>query len=164
MIASSLVCLALTLWTESRGEPIQGQIAVASVVMNRVEQNNSSVCKEINKPYQFPWAKEKFRKVKNDYYVQEKAVPKGEPWEKSLALASAILDGSKAILPKITSFHNNKEFPKWKLRKEYVLGNHIFYSNGILLAKKESHITSKIASATTLEQLIEAIDRSEQGI
>src|ERR1019366_2933897 len=109
MIASSLVCLALTIWTESRGEPYKGQVAVASVVMNRVDQNNSTVCHEVNRPYQFPWAKTKFTKVHNDYHVQTKALPHGELWESTVALAKDILDGSKKIIPNITYFHNRTD-------------------------------------------------------
>ena len=126
--ATALLCMALTIWTESRGESFKGQVAVASVVMNRVTKNNSSVCGEITKPYQFPWAKDKIKKNHNDYYVHEKALPKGEVWEKSKALAAAVLDGTQKLVPRITSFHNVAEFPKWKLRREFALGRHIFYS------------------------------------
>lgn len=38
MIKTALLCLALTIFHESRGEPIEGQYAVAEVVLNRAEK------------------------------------------------------------------------------------------------------------------------------
>jgi len=50
--------LALLIWSEARGEPVQGQIAVAHVVLNRrriVRWYGSTVHKVILKPWQFSW-------------------------------------------------------------------------------------------------------------
>lgn len=129
MVATSLVCLALTIWTESRGEPLQGQIAVASVVMNRVETGNSTVCGEVTKPSQFPWAKNKIRKHANDYIIYAKALPQGKTWDHAIKVASEVLEGSQKLVPHIAYFHNVHEHPKWKLKREFALGRHIFYSN-----------------------------------
>ena len=43
-------CLAEALYFEARGEPIQGQLAVGEVILNRVEDTRypSSICKVIN--------------------------------------------------------------------------------------------------------------------
>ena len=128
IIATSLVCLALTIHQESRGESLKGQIAVASVVMNRVELNNTAPCEEITKPYQFPWAKGKIRRIHNDYHIHEKALPHGKSWDSAVTLATAILDGTQKIIPRIRSFHNVFEHPKWLLHREFILGHHIFYS------------------------------------
>lgn len=38
---------------EARGEPFYGQLAVATVVINRAEGNRTSVCYEAKRPYQF---------------------------------------------------------------------------------------------------------------
>jgi spore germination cell wall hydrolase CwlJ-like protein len=127
MLASSLLCLSLVVWTEARGEPTKGQVAVASVVMNRVEMNNSSVCDEVTKPAQFPWARNIIKKRDHDYYVPEKNIPHDPIWEKSVELATAVLDGTQEIIPRITHFHNIFEFPNWHLKKELVVGRHIFY-------------------------------------
>lgn len=48
-----LVILALTLYRECRGEPREGQIAVANVIANRAKKNNTSVYDECVKPLQF---------------------------------------------------------------------------------------------------------------
>jgi len=50
-------CLAATIFFEARGESIQGQEAIAQVVMNRakVKTYPPSVCKVIKQPFQFSW-------------------------------------------------------------------------------------------------------------
>jgi len=127
MIATSLVCLALTIFVESNNEPEKGKIAVASVVMNRVDKNGSTICDEITKPGQFPWAKHKIQKVHHGYTISEKVLPKGTAWETSLKIASEVISGDTKVIPRITSFHNSKESPRWKLRFAYKIGNHLFY-------------------------------------
>jgi spore germination cell wall hydrolase CwlJ-like protein len=127
MIATSLICLALSLHIEARGESKEGKIAVASVIMNRVQASNSTVCAEITKPGQFPWAKNKIKRAHHDYVISKEAHPKGLQWEQSLQLAANVLDGNYNHLPKIKYFHNVREFPKWKLKFAYKIGNHKFY-------------------------------------
>ncbi|MCK5612089.1 cell wall hydrolase [Candidatus Pacearchaeota archaeon] len=48
-------CIAQTVYHEARGEPILGQVAVASVVMNRVnhERWGKDVCSVVFAPHQF---------------------------------------------------------------------------------------------------------------
>ena len=57
MIAEALACLVLNVYHEARGEPFLGQVAVAEVVLNRVEDNRwpNDVCGVIYQPYQFSW-------------------------------------------------------------------------------------------------------------
>jgi len=53
ILKSALMCLALTVHFESRGEPIKGQYAVAEVVMNRAEKRNLTVCQVVKQKGQF---------------------------------------------------------------------------------------------------------------
>lgn len=48
-----LECLAVVIYHESRGEAFRGQLAVASVVMNRVHDSEVTVCKVVYQPHQF---------------------------------------------------------------------------------------------------------------
>lgn len=48
-------CLANAIHHESRGEPVEGQQAVAAVIINRSKLTNKSVCDVISKPKQFSW-------------------------------------------------------------------------------------------------------------
>lgn len=45
--------LALTIWGEARGEPIEGQLAVANVIKNRVSSDGGDYYDVILKPKQF---------------------------------------------------------------------------------------------------------------
>ena len=57
MIKSALLCLALTIYHESRGEPVSGQYAVAEVVVNRSQERNLSICDVVYEKNQFSWVK-----------------------------------------------------------------------------------------------------------
>lgn len=52
---AELYCLSKAVYHESRGEPIEGQVAVAHVVLNRVNSDSypSSVCGVVYEPHQF---------------------------------------------------------------------------------------------------------------
>lgn len=56
-LSEALLCLALNVYFEARGEPIIGQYAVAHVTLNRVKENNSTVCKEVYKSRTIPMDK-----------------------------------------------------------------------------------------------------------
>lgn len=50
----ALACLAAMVFTEARGEPLIGQLAVAHVALNRQAQApDLSLCEIITKPHQF---------------------------------------------------------------------------------------------------------------
>lgn len=127
MVASALLCLALTVYSEARGEPYKGKVAVASVVLNRVEKNDSDVCSEVTRPAQFPWAKSVFRKTTAGYVIR-KRLPSGEAWRSSLKIADNMLSGELAVMPRITHFHARYVKPGWRLRRAFAVGGHIFYS------------------------------------
>lgn len=128
MVASALVCLALTVYMESRGEPYDGKVAVASVVLNRVEKNDSDICSEVTRPAQFPWARNMIRKTKTGYVIAGRRVPSGEAWRSSLQLADDMLSGDQAIVPRITHFHARYVKPGWHLRRAFAVGRHVFYT------------------------------------
>lgn len=47
--------LTFCVFFEARGEPIDGQVAVAHVVLNRVEKHKISIKEVVQKPKQFSW-------------------------------------------------------------------------------------------------------------
>ena len=107
---------------ESRGEPVEGQIAVAQVTMNRVRSGEfqSNICKTVYARKQFSWTKDKNKKVKDN-----------KAWDASVAIATAVLTNS-VLLPdfKALYFHTKQVMPKWNRDKQIVavIGNHIFYA------------------------------------
>lgn len=58
-IEAEIECLARTIYHESRGEPLAGQMAVAWTALNRKKDANfpKTICSVIKQPNQFPWEK-----------------------------------------------------------------------------------------------------------
>ena len=114
-------CLARNVYHEARGEPIEGQIAVAQVTVNRVESGEfqSSVCKAVYADRQFSWT------------TKPKKIKDIKAWEASVAIATAVLTKS-VHLPdfKALYFHTKQVKPTWNRGKRVlaVIGNHIFYA------------------------------------
>lgn len=120
--AQDVLCLAKNIYYESRGEPVEGQIAVAIVTVNRVkhpEQFASTVCDVVNEPYQFSWTLNKPKKIKND-----------KAWLDAQLVARSVLTYYPAYNNLNAHFYHTKQIkPKWSRNKEVVavIGNHIFY-------------------------------------
>lgn len=117
----SAFCLALVVYTEARGEPLDGQLLVAEVVLNRVQSEAypDTVCSVAFEPHQFSGLN-----VAPDL----EAVFVDPAWQTSVDIAVEALQdasfGSGA-----THFHNNKKTPHWA-RKMTLLGKyggHTFY-------------------------------------
>lgn len=121
-------CLALNIYYESRGEPIEGQYAVADVVLNRVEDENfpDSICDVVKQcagnSCQFSWiAREdnpKPREIEAWYIAQ------------MISLEIMHEDTNRGITNGATYFHAMKRYPNdwprsFKLTTE--IGSHKFY-------------------------------------
>lgn len=72
MIAEGLLCLALNIFNEARSEPIDSQIAVAAVTINRMKDKEypSSICDVVYEPSAFSWTKHK-KKIKEPKNLDE---------------------------------------------------------------------------------------------
>jgi N-acetylmuramoyl-L-alanine amidase len=55
ILEAAVVCLALNIYHEARGEPYLGQLAVAMVTLNRAKRQLARVCEEVFEPRQFSW-------------------------------------------------------------------------------------------------------------
>lgn len=55
MTGSDILWLALCIFFESRGEPLEGQVAVAHVIVNRAEERKLSIEDVVKEPHQFQW-------------------------------------------------------------------------------------------------------------
>lgn len=111
-------CLAQNVYYEARSESIEGQLAVADVTLNRVEDPRwpKSICGVVEQKNQFSW-------VGN---VKEK--PKGKAWRKAQEVALQALMNEDRL--EVTHFHATYVSPKWAAKKKKVtkIGNHIFYA------------------------------------
>lgn len=108
--AAAILCLSSVIHHEARGEPFDGKVAVASVVLNRVDDPRfpDTVCEVVKQPKQFSWVGKKPMTLK-----QEK-------------LAKEMLQGKrKRIFPKALFFTNVRIWFKRKVIG--VIGRHRFY-------------------------------------
>lgn len=124
-------CLALNVYHEARGEPIEGQLAVALVTMNRVrhERYPDTVCKVVWQPRQFSWTRDGRSDRPTD----------GEAWKRALEIATFVYkryDGLRATTNgaldvtkgAIYYFAPKKVNPHWARYKVVTreIGGHVF--------------------------------------
>jgi spore germination cell wall hydrolase CwlJ-like protein len=114
-----ITCLAKAIYFESRGDSFEGQVAVANVVMNRLNHwNYKSICETVYDKGQFSWSSSKT--IINDK----------KSWKDCENLATyvyvgLIWDNTGGAL----FFHEPKIKPKWSKRLVKVgrIGAHMFY-------------------------------------
>ncbi|MEM9011594.1 MAG: cell wall hydrolase [Pseudomonadota bacterium] len=129
-------CLAEALYFEARGEPIPGQIAVAEVILNRVDHSRypGSVCGVIGQGVgsgpgcQF------------SYMCDGRAenVSERRAWRRVGKIADLMLEGRARILTGgATHYHNTSVDPSWAARLERTawIDDHIFYKLPIELSQ-----------------------------
>ncbi len=113
-----LRCLATAVYFESRGEPLEGQLAVAQAIMNRVESGRyaSSICGVVNQPRQFS-------------YDRTRTPVAGNDWRVAQAIAQiAAKEMWVAVAPKALSFHATYVAPNWAGKTRVAtIGRHVFY-------------------------------------
>jgi spore germination cell wall hydrolase CwlJ-like protein len=117
---SQMECLATAVYFESKGEPLDGQLAVAQVILNRVESGRfgGSICDVVKAPKQFS-------------FVRGGSMPAPTnmaQWETAKAIALIATSGSwPEIVPDATHFHATRVSLGWKLRRVATVGQHVFY-------------------------------------
>ena len=126
----SLDCMALNIYHEARGEAIEGQLAVAHVVMNRVTHDRfpGNVCDVIKQGGEWPRNHCQF-----SWWCDGRSdTPKERGrWTASRELAREILAGRHGDpTGGALWYHATRVSPYW--RKDFAegptIGNHVFYS------------------------------------
>lgn len=114
-------CLAGAVYFESRGEPLEGQLAVAEVIRNRAASGRfpPSLCGVVFQPSQFS-------------FVRSGGMPPirrdSEQWHRAVAVAQIALGGNwVSSVGKALFFHASRISPGWRLKRLARVGNHIFY-------------------------------------
>ena len=117
---NEVTCLANTLYVEARGESLIGKVAVAKVVLNRVDDSNfpDSICDVVQDPGEFPQASNK----KSADLV----------WKKVQSLSEFIIKYNDIIVDPTNGalfFHTSNIKPYWAEEFEKVakIDSHIFY-------------------------------------
>jgi len=130
---SEATILALTIFGEARGEPVEGQIAVGCVVRNRMVRRNQNVHDVVLAPLQFScWNNPDylFSVWRNSYGLPpfERKILSQCHWIAEGILGNIILDNTNGadhyINPRLI-----KKRVRWlfKMRKVARIGRHVFY-------------------------------------
>ena len=114
-------CLATSVYYESKGEPLNGQLAVAQTIINRTASGRfpGSVCGVVRQPGQFS-------------FVHGGDIPTpshaSSAWKRAVAIATIAREGLwKQVAPAALFFHARRVSPGWGKIKVASLGNHIFF-------------------------------------
>ncbi len=115
-------CLAGAIYFESKGEPLEGQLAVAEVVINRSQSGKypKTLCGVIKQRHQFSFIRA------GQFPPIQRATA---AWRKAVAIAHiALRDLADSRAAKAMFFHAKYVSPKWRgLTRVAAVGNHIFY-------------------------------------
>ncbi|MEP7316038.1 MAG: cell wall hydrolase [Sphingomicrobium sp.] len=116
-------CVATAVYFESMGEPLEGQLAVARVILNRAAsgQYPNSWCAVVKQKAQFSFVRGgRFPRINTS----------SEAWAKAKAVTRVAMDNALDILPTdVLWYHADYVAPKWRrnLQKVEKIGAHIFY-------------------------------------
>ena len=116
-------CIAVAVYHEARGETLEGQLAVARVIMNRAAsgQYPTSWCGVVKQPWQFSF-------VRNG---RMPGVDEGSTaWRNALGVTRiAIHNAVPSLEQNVLWYHANYVAPSWgrRLTRVSQIGAHIFY-------------------------------------
>ena len=133
VLEKQLACLARNVFYEASGEPMEGQMAVAQVTVNRARSGlfpndlcaviaQSTIVGSDTRVCQFSW-------YCNSDLNKARVI---KPWEPSyIAAKKVFLDGQKVakIDKDVMWFHEDsiKVNPRWPHKVATKIGNHVFY-------------------------------------
>jgi N-acetylmuramoyl-L-alanine amidase len=114
-------CLAAATYFESKSEPLDGQLAVANVILNRAESGRfaSTVCGVVYQRGQFS-------------FVRGGSMPpiarNSADWREAVAIAYIAQNELwKAPAQNALYFHAKRVSPGWRMQRVGAVGNHVFY-------------------------------------
>jgi N-acetylmuramoyl-L-alanine amidase len=114
-------CLAGAVYFESKGEPLQGQLSVAEVILNRARSGRfpASACGVVKQRGQFSFIRGgRFPAIARTSLA----------WKRAVAIAHiAVQDLADGPAPRALFFHAKRVSPRWRLTRVAAVGNHIFY-------------------------------------
>src|SRR5512139_875009 len=116
-------CIAVAVYHEARGENLEGQLAVAKVIMNRAASGRypTSWCGVVKQPWQFSFVRQgRFPSVDQG----------SAAWRKALGVTRLVVANAVQSVPADTLwYHADYVAPSWGRRLTRVdkIGAHIFY-------------------------------------
>jgi spore germination cell wall hydrolase CwlJ-like protein len=117
-------CLVKAIYFEARSESLEGQLAVAEVILNRAASGiyPSTICGVVTQPAQFSFIRG------GQFPVPDR---NSVGWRKALAIADIAQKGlADAVAPNVLWYHATYVAPSWgrRLTRVAQIGTHIFYS------------------------------------
>jgi len=122
-------CLAEAIYFEARGEPEQGQAAVAQVVLNRASSGlyPPTICGVV---YQ---NRHRYKACQFSFACDGRSLRVSDPasWRMAVRIAAEVTNGKTYVADVGGSTHYHADYvqPRWarRLEKMDVIGHHIFY-------------------------------------
>lgn len=116
MIEAAIICAALAIYHEAKFEPVQGQLAVAMVILNRAKRQPDKVCEVV------------FARKQFSFTIKMPPITDHEKFTELKGMARAawyISDFTHGA----DHYHAEYVLPNWAHSKRYVgqWGSHIFY-------------------------------------
>ena len=136
MFAEALVCLALNIYHEAKNQSFIGQVAVAQVVMNRVQDSRfpHTVCEVVKQGPTYSWKKDfpERNRCQFSWYCDGKSdkVRNESAWQTATLIAKGVLSGNlDDFVEGATHYHATYVNPSWASSKTYVtrIDDHKFY-------------------------------------
>ena len=117
-------CLAGAVYFEARSEPLQGQLAVADVVLNRASSGRypTTICAVVTQRAQFSF-------IRNGRFPE--ADRSSDSWRRAVAIARIARERlTNQVAPNVLWYHADYVAPVWRrnLTRVSKIGAHIFYS------------------------------------
>jgi spore germination cell wall hydrolase CwlJ-like protein len=130
MLTSALFCMATAVYFEARDQDIEGQLAVAQVIVNRAYSAvyPNRICDVVK------GGGERLHECQFSFYCDGRSDRPTDPDAYRVALSVAVVTLS-GIVPDVTDgathYHADYVRPWWSQQLERVkqIGNHIFYKN-----------------------------------
>lgn len=118
-------CIAVAVYHEARGETLEGQLAVAQVIMNRAASGRypASWCGVVKQPWQFSFVNPRSGRMPG---VDEDSAA----WRRALGVTRLAINNAVESIPTdCLWYHANYVAPSWGRRLQRVsqIGAHIFY-------------------------------------
>ena len=118
-------CIAVAVYHEARGESLEGQLAVARVIMNRAASGKypASWCATVKQPWQFSFVNPRT----GDYpRIDESSAS----WRKAIGITRLATAGAyPSVTEDVLWYHATYVSPSWgrRLSRADKIGTHIFY-------------------------------------
>lgn len=125
---SALLCLALNIYHEAGIDPIEGQMAVGFVTLNRAYKKEKSLCDVVLEPKQFSWTN---NALDSKGRIKKKFIPYGIAWTRAKQVSKLLLSAkAKDFTYGATHYYAdyiNKPYWAYSMSYKGRWGTHHFY-------------------------------------